>query len=665
MPYSWRLFRPVLLVAIAATMIFALAVPVSLAQDEETQPVIVQGTPELEALVTTVRDAYAAANEGADVQIDASGGLRAAFEGLCSGEVDVVMSTGPISDAQLQACAEQGQGFVEAVLAYEALALLATPEAALTCLAQTAVSDAWQLGAAAGLTWTDLGSQTLSGPVAFYGPEDQSRAALLFASLVPAGALRDGIETPGDPAALLAKVQEEGAGAFAYMMLADLVAADPDGAVAPLRVQDAAGTCVAPAVSTLADRTYPLARTDYLYVNAESAARPEVQAFVEFALTGEDGVTTQGLVLGYTPADAATYETGLANLLAAKTGRTFSRPINPVQVDAATEGTVTVTGTAMLYDITRRIDGAFKTQYTGATIEAEYAGNAAGWDAFCAGEADVLRATRAATEEQLAQCAANGIEPYTLDLGQQALVIAVPASADWIECVDADMAAALLRAGTEDAPAAATWQEINAEWPDRPLLLVAPPARTGETDTLVASLIGSPSFAVRQDMVESVDPLYRAQGVANTDNGLTWLWWTDWQDSTADVKLLSVDTGAGCVAPSAETLADGSYALSFPVRVHFSRAAFASPLVRAYLWQFFAQSTLDTLAGYPFAGFDLDAYSRDVREAVYELLAAYEEQAAEAPAEEAAPTETPAEETATETPANAPGSEDTTATPRS
>ena len=78
MLYSWRLFRPVLLVAIAATMIFALAVPVSLAQDEETQPVIVQGTPELEALVTTVRDAYAAANEGADVQIDASGGLRAA-----------------------------------------------------------------------------------------------------------------------------------------------------------------------------------------------------------------------------------------------------------------------------------------------------------------------------------------------------------------------------------------------------------------------------------------------------------------------------------------------------------------------------------------------------------------------------------------------------------
>ncbi|MEW6577644.1 MAG: substrate-binding domain-containing protein [Chloroflexota bacterium] len=662
MPYSWRLFRPVLLVAIAATMIFALAVPVSLAQDDEMPPIVVQGTPELEALVTAIRDAYAAANEGADVQIDASGGLRAAFEGLCSGEVDVVMSTGPISDAQLQACAEQGQGFVEAVLAYEALALLAAPEAGLTCLARTAVSDAWQLGAAADLTWTDLGSQTLSSPVAFYGPEDQSRAALLFESLVPAGALREGIETPGDSAALLAKVQEEGA--FAYMMLADLAAADPDGAVAPLQVQDAAGACVAPEAGTLADRTYPLARTDYLYINAESAARPEVGAFVEFALTGEDGVTAQGPALGYTPADAATYETGLANLLAAKTGRTFSRPINPIQVDVATEGTLTVSGTAMLYDIIRRIDSQFTTQYAGATIEADYVGNAAGWDAFCAGEADVLRATRAATDEQLAQCAANGIESYTLDLGQQALVIAVPAGADWIECLDAETAAALLRAGTEDAPAALTWQEINADWPDRPLLLVAPPARTGETDTLVASLIGSPSFAVRQDMVESSDPLYRAQGVANTDNGLTWLWWTDLQGSAADVKLLSVDAGAGCVAPSAETFADGSYALSFPVRVHVSQAAFANPLVRAYLWHFFAQSTLDTLAEYPFAGFDLDAYSRDVREGVYELLAAYEAQAAaEAPADEAAPTETPAEETATETPANAPSSQDATATP--
>ena len=63
-------------------------------------------------------------------------------------------------------------------------------------------------------------------------------------------------------------------------------------------------------------------------------------------------------------------------------------------------------------------------------------------------------------------------------------------------------------------------------------------------------MIGSPSFAVRQDMVgERRSTLYRAQGVANTDNGLTWLWWTDWQGSTADVKMLSVDAGAGCVAP--------------------------------------------------------------------------------------------------------------------
>ena len=663
MPYSWRLLRPVCLVVIAAIMILALAVPASLAQEEEAPPVVVQGTPELEALVTAIRDAYAQSGEGVSVEVDASGGLRAAFEALCSGEADVVMSTEPISDVLLQTCAGQGESFVEVVLAYETLALLVSPEAGLTCLDETTLSGVWQLGAPAEPTWTDLGSVGLTGPVAFYGPDADSAATRLFQSLVPAGALRDDIEALGDPAAILNKVQEEGAGAFAYMMLADLAAADPEGAVAPLQVRDEAGTCVAPEASALAERRYPLARTDYLYVNAESAARPEVQVFVEFALTGEGGAVAQGPALGYTPADEATYETGVANLLAAKTGRTFSRPISPIQVDTTTECTLRVTGSAMLYDLARRVSSAFSAQYPNATVETDYVGNAAGWDAFCAGQADVLRATRAATDEQLAQCAANGVEPYTLDLGQQALVIAVPASADWIECLDAETATALLRAGTEDAPAAATWQDLNDEWPDSPLLLVAPPAQTGETDALVAGLIGSPSFALRQDMVESGDALYRAQGVANTDNGLTWLWWTDLQKSTAEVKLLGVDAGAGCVVPSAETLAEGGYALSFPVQVHVSRAAFANPLVRAYLWHFFAQSTLDTLAGYPFAGFDLDAYQRDTREEVYGLLAAYEAQAAEAPAEETAPTETPAEEAATETPAgqgNVPGA---TATP--
>lgn len=643
MPYSWRLFRPILFVAVLATVLFPLTTPLSLAQGDQASPVTIQGTPELEDLITAIRDAYVAANQDAQVTIDPGAGLRTAFQGLCQGTVDIVMSTEPITDAQIQACTEQGQTFVEIVLAYEAIALLTPPSAQLTCLAQQSVFDAWQLGAQADLTWADLGSETLDTPVTFYGPDDLSLPYLLLKKLSPAGALREDIVMTDDPAALVAKVREEGSSAFVFLSLADLAQADPEGALTPLQVQDVTGTCVSPTLNTLEDRTYPLARTDYLYVNAVSAERPEVKAFIEFALTGEQGVKSQGPALGYVRASDTTYATGTANVRDVKPGRTFSRPVSPVQIAPSAEGTVTLAGSSLLYDLTRLINREFTNLYANARIETTFNGNTAGWQAFCTGEADVLAATRPPTDEELTQCEANGVTPFTLDLGYQALVIAVPAGADWVECLDSEAAASLLRTGTDEAPAAATWRDVTPDWPDRALLLVAPPRQTGETDFLVSRLIGDLSFPVRTDMVEDDDPLYRAQGVANTDNGLTYLWWTDFQGSTANVKLLSIDAGQGCVAPTPETFADGSYPLAFPVRYYVNQAAFDNALLRAYLWHFFDETSLDTLANYPFAGFDFKAYGSDRRSQVYDLLAAYEQQPAP-------PTATP-EVTATETPA--------------
>ncbi len=648
MPYAWRLFRPLLLVVALATVFSPLATPDSLAQDESPQPVTIQGTPELEDLVTAIRDAYLTVNEDAQVTIDPGAGLRTAFQELCQGQVDIVMSTEPISDAQVQACTEQGQTFVETVLAYEAIALLTPPAAELTCLAQQPLFDAWQLGAKTDLTWSEIGSEALDAPVTFYGPDDLSLAYLLFKKLVPAGALRDDIVTATDPAELVAKVQEEDASAFAFLSLADLPQADPEGVLTPLQVQDVTGACISPSLETLEDRTYPLARTDYLYINATSAERPEVKAFIEFALTGESGVKAHGPALGYVLASDDTYETGVANLSAVKAGRTFSRLISPVQIAATAEGTINLAGSALLYDLTRLINREFTNLFANAKLEATYNGNTAGWQAFCAGEAEVMVATRQPTDDELAQCEANGVTPFMLDLGYQALLIAVPAEADWVDCLDSATAASLLRAGTDETPAAVTWRDVNPDWPDRALLLVAPPRQTGETDLLVSRLIGELSFPVRTDMVEDDDPLYRAQGVANTDNGLTYLWWTDFQNSTADVKLLSVDAGQGCVAPSAETFADGSYPLAFPVRYYVNQAAFDNALLRAYLWHFFDETSIETLAKYPFAGFDFKAYGTDLREEVYDLLAAYEEEAA---APEATATATPeAEQAATETP---------------
>ena len=348
----------------------------------------------------------------------------------------------------------------------------------------------------------------------------------------------------------------------------------------------------------------------------------------------------------------------------------------------------------MLHDLTAPIVREFTAQFPNATVTQRAFGTAAGWEALCANEADVLQATGPASDAAFEACKDNGVETVAIDLGLEALVLVVPSGNDWAQCMTADQVATLLSAGlpaddaapapegtaeadpapaateeaapvaTEAPEAAATeepsaeatpqpapegqpvtnWNELDPEWPDLPILLVAPPLSTGETDYLIQALTGDPSFLPRTDMVESSDPLYRAQGVANTaqdeanpNNGVTYLWWSALQGSEADVRLVEIDAGEGCVAPSPETFEDGTYPLAFPVSYYVNRSSFENPLVRALLWHFFDVSTLETLREHPYALSDYDRMARTQRDEVFNLLSEYEASLAE-PSAEATPT---------------------------
>jgi len=334
-----------------------------------------------------------------------------------------------------------------------------------------------------------------------------------------------------------------------------------------------------------------------------------------------------------------------------------------------------IAGTSLWSGLTGDIARDFTAQYTAAQVEQTTLGDAAGWEAFCSGAADVLQTARDATADELAQCAENGIEPYTIDLGYEAEVFVVPAANDWLTCLDGPTFEALFGRGTDENPAPTTWDAVDSEWPQRDLLLIAPPLSTGETDYVAYHLLGRIDFVMRDDVVVDGDPLYRAQGAANTDNGLTYLRWSAFQGSAADVSLVAIDAGAGCVAPSPETFADGSYALSYPVRYVFSPLALARPLVRAFMWQLYDAATVERLSETPFAGLDLEAFAGPERDAVFDYLAGFEAvpsepeaDAAEAPADTATPevtAEAPAEpvEEATPEATEAAAEEAPTATP--
>jgi phosphate transport system substrate-binding protein len=70
---------------------------------------------------------------------------------------------------------------------------------------------------------------------------------------------------------------------------------------------DGGDGCVAPTTESIADGSYPISRSLYVYVNNEAAARPEVAAFVDFYLS-DDSLNSHVSEVGYIPLRAERIE---------------------------------------------------------------------------------------------------------------------------------------------------------------------------------------------------------------------------------------------------------------------------------------------------------------------------------------------------------------------
>ena len=74
------------------------------------------------------------------------------------------------------------------------------------------------------------------------------------------------------------------------------------------------------------------------------------------------------------------------------------------------------------------------------------------------------------------------------------------------------------------------------------------------------------------------------QGVSGEAGGLGYFGFSYYEQNQDKLGLVSVDAGDGCIAPSSETIADGSYTpLSRPLFMYPSQKALKQPEVKAFM----------------------------------------------------------------------------------
>jgi phosphate transport system substrate-binding protein len=95
----------------------------------------------------------------------------------------------------------------------------------------------------------------------------------------------------------------------------------------------------------------------------------------------------------------------------------------------------------------------------------------------------------------------------------------------------------------------------------------------------------------RTDYNASEDDNVIVQGVAGSPNALGYFGYTYFEENAEMLKAVEVDSGDGCVAPSADTAQDGSYTpLARPLFVYVSNASYGDkPQVAAFV-DFYVQN---------------------------------------------------------------------------
>jgi phosphate transport system substrate-binding protein len=277
-----------------------------------TGKINVSGSSTVEPISTAVAQLLKAANPGFDYTVTGPG-TGDGFKTFCKGETDISDASRKIKDEEAAVCKSAGIEYTELKIAYDGMTVMTSPDnAAVTCLSfadlyaltgpQSQGFDKWSSAAALAKS---LGSNTTfpDTDLSITGPGEESGTYDSYVELVitpiaskqspaqPSNTRPDYVASANDNQ-IIAGVEGSpsslGWVGFAY-------AQENKDKIKELQVaKDPNGTCVAPTDATIADGSYPLSRSLYIYVNkAKAAANPAVAGYVDYYLA--DGTISKVL----------------------------------------------------------------------------------------------------------------------------------------------------------------------------------------------------------------------------------------------------------------------------------------------------------------------------------------------------------------------------------
>lgn len=242
-----------------------------------------------------------------------------------------------------------------------------------------------------------------------------------------------------------------------------------------------------------------------------------------------------------------------------------SQAMNQERADLT--GTIEIDGSSTVAPVTEAVAEEFRRVAPKVLVNVGISGSGGGFKRFTVGETDISDASRHIKEKEAATAVENGIEYYEFLVGLDGLSVLVNPQNDFVDCMTVEQLNMLWKPDST----VSNWSDLDPSWPDRRINLYGPGTDSGTFDYFTEEVNGEAKLS-RADYTASEDDNVLVQGISGDRNALGYFGFAYYAANAGKMKLLEVDKGDGCVAPTIETIANGSYSpLSRPLFIYVNK----------------------------------------------------------------------------------------------
>jgi phosphate transport system substrate-binding protein len=264
--------------------------------------------------------------------------------------------------------------------------------------------------------------------------------------------------------------------------------------------------------------------------------------------------------------------------------------------------TIQIDGSSTVFPISEAIAEGFQQQTQGRIrVAVGESGSSGGLRRFCRGEIAIADSSRPIRTSEMATCAAAGIQYVEIPVAFDGITVVVHPSNPI-----RSLTTAQLRQIWAPGSRVSNWSEVGG--PSLGMQLYGPGSASGTFEYFTEAVNGT-ARSSRTDYTPSEDDNVLVQGVANNPGGLAYFGMAYYEENQSRLHAVSIDSGNGPVAPSRQTVENGTYApLSRPIFIYVNAASLRRPQVQQFV-QYYIQNAAAVSARVGYVPLPASAYA--------------------------------------------------------